>query len=44
MFKNVKFSKPEASQFEPPTSLKKYDNMQSMMQEEMMKRMTQGDR
>ena len=38
-FKDVKFDKPEASQFEPPASYKKYDNVMSMMQQEMMKRM-----
>lgn len=41
-FKDVKFSKPDAALFEPPTGLKKYASMQSLMQEEMMKRMSGG--
>jgi len=39
LFKDVKFDKPEASQFEPPATYKKYDSMMAMMQQEMMKRM-----
>lgn len=38
-FKNIKFAKPDAAQFEPPSNMKKYDSMQTLMQEEMMKRM-----
>lgn len=38
-FKDVKFDKPAADQFEPPASYKKYDSMMSMMQQEMMKKM-----
>ncbi len=38
LFKNVSLSKPESSQFEPPAGFKKYDNMQAMMMEIMMKR------
>ena len=38
-FKDVKFDKPEASQFAPPAAYKKYDSMMSMMQQEMMKKM-----
>ncbi|HYG25183.1 MAG TPA: DUF4412 domain-containing protein [Verrucomicrobiae bacterium] len=41
-FKNVKLSKPEASQFNPPGDFKKYDNMMALMQQEVMKRMQQG--
>ena len=41
-FKDVKFAKPEAAQFDPPANLTKYDNMMSMMQEQMMKRMGGG--
>ena len=41
-FKDVKFDRPEASQFEPPAAYKKYDSMMSMMQQEMMKRMGSG--
>ena len=40
-FKDIKLSKPDASQFDPPSSFKKYDNMGMMMQE-MMKRMGGG--
>jgi Domain of unknown function (DUF4412) len=39
LFKNVKTSKPDAALFEPPKSFKKYENPQTMMQQEMMKRM-----
>lgn len=42
LFKDVKFDNPEASQFEPPASYKKYDSVMSMMQQEMMKRMGGG--
>jgi len=42
LFKDVKVSKPEAAQFEPPADFKKYDSMMSMMQQEMMKRMGGG--
>ena len=38
-FKNVVFTKPEASVFETPTDFKKYSSMQTMMQEVMMKKM-----
>jgi hypothetical protein len=41
-FKDVKFAKPEAAQFDPPADFKKYDNMMAMMQEEVMKRMGGG--
>ena len=39
IFKDIKLAKPDAAQFEPPKDFKRYDNMQSLMQEEMMKRM-----
>ncbi len=39
LFKDVKFAKPEASLFEPPSDFKRYENMAAMMQAEMMKRM-----
>jgi hypothetical protein len=42
LFKDVKLTKPEAAQFEPPADFKKYDSMMSMMQQEMMKRMGGG--
>jgi Domain of unknown function (DUF4412) len=38
-FKNVSFNKPEAALFNPPASYTKYDNLQTMMQTEMMKKM-----
>jgi len=41
-FKDVKLSKPEASQFEPPPDFKSYTSMQAMMQDVMMKRMGGG--
>jgi len=42
LFKDVKFDRPDAAQFEPPAGFKKYDNMMTMMQQEMMKRMGGG--
>jgi hypothetical protein len=39
VFQNVKTSKPDAALFDPPADYKKYDNMQAMMQQEIMKRM-----
>jgi len=39
LFKNVSLTKPAASLFEPPADFKKYDNIQQLMQQEMMKRM-----
>jgi hypothetical protein len=42
LFKDVKFDKPDAAQFEPPADFKKYDNMMTLMQQEMMKRMGGG--
>jgi hypothetical protein len=42
LFKDVKFDRPEAAQFEPPAGFKKYDDMMTMMQQEMMKRMGGG--
>jgi hypothetical protein len=41
-FKDVKLEKPDAAQFDPPTDYKKYDNMMTMMQTEMMKKMGGG--
>lgn len=41
-FKDVKFDRPEASQFAPPAAYTKYDNVMSMMQQEMMKKMGGG--
>jgi hypothetical protein len=42
LFKDVKLAKPEASSFEPPTGATKYENVMTMMQQEMMKRMGGG--
>ena len=42
LFKNVTLGKPAASLFDQPAAFKKYDNMQQMMQQEMMKRMGSG--
>lgn len=42
LFKNISMTKPAASNFEPPTGLTKYDNVQTMMQTEMMKKMGGG--
>ncbi len=39
VFKDIKLAKPDVAQFEPPKDLKRYDSMQALMQEEMMKRM-----
>jgi hypothetical protein len=42
IYKDIKFAKPVASLFDPPTGYTKYDNMMSMMQQEMMKRIGGG--
>ncbi len=39
LFKNVSLTKPAASQFDPPADYKKYDSVQQLMQQEVMKRM-----
>jgi len=39
LFKNVSLAKPAASQFELPSGYAKYDNVQTMIQQETMKRM-----
>ena len=36
-FRNVKLAKPDAKLFDPPSNYKKYENVQSMMQEAIMK-------
>jgi hypothetical protein len=41
-FKDLVFDKPAASNFEAPSGLKKYDNLQTMMQTEMAKKMGAG--
>ena len=40
-FKNVKFTKPDGAQFNPPGEFTKYDDMMTMMQQAVMKRMQQ---
>jgi hypothetical protein len=42
LFKNVSLNKPAASLFDPPAAFTKYDNVQQLMQQEMMKRMGGG--
>ena len=42
LFKDINFSKPNASLFQPPTGYTKYDNMGAMMHEEMMKHIGGG--
>ena len=42
LFKNISFTKPAASLFEPPSGFTKYDSLQTMMQTEMMKKMGGG--
>jgi hypothetical protein len=39
LFKNVNTAKPDATLFDPPSDYKKYDSMQTMMMEQMKKRM-----
>ena len=41
-FKDVTFTKPETKLFELPAEYAKYDSMQTMMQQVMMKRMQSG--
>lgn len=41
-FKNVKLAKPDAKLFDPPANYKKHDNVQSMMQEAIMKSIQGG--
>jgi hypothetical protein len=41
-FSDIKLSAPDASLFAPPADYKKYDSMQEMMQQEMMKKMGGG--
>ncbi len=42
LFKNVALTKPAASAFEVPAGYTRYDNMQTMMQTEMMKKLGGG--
>jgi hypothetical protein len=42
MFKDVSFAKPEAPLFEPPSGSARYDNMQTLMQQQMVKRLSGG--
>jgi hypothetical protein len=41
-FKDIKLEKPAADKFDAPAGATKYDNMGTMMQQEMMKRAMQG--
>ncbi len=41
-FKSVNFTKPAAALFEPPAGYTRYDDVQKMMQEQVMKRMLGG--
>ncbi len=38
-FTDINLAKPDDSLFAPPSGFKAYDNMQTMMQTEMMKKM-----
>jgi hypothetical protein len=42
LFKNVSLAKPAASSFEAPAGYTKYDNVQTLMQQQIMKRMGGG--
>ena len=42
LFKNVKLEKPDSGQFDPPSSYTKYENMQALIQQEMMKHISGG--
>jgi hypothetical protein len=41
---NVKFDKPDAKLFDPPANFTRYENVQTMMQQAVMKRMLGGPR
>jgi hypothetical protein len=41
-FKDVKFEKPQVKLFEAPAEFTKYDSVQTMMQQVMLKRLGQG--
>ena len=42
LFKDVTLAKPDSGLFDPPSGFTRYDSMQTMMQQEMMKRMGGG--
>jgi hypothetical protein len=42
LFRDVSFSKPSTNLFDPPTDATKYDSLQSMMQQIIMKRLSGG--
>jgi len=44
LFKDVKLSKPDSSQFDMPTNFKKYDDMMTLMQQGMMRRLDDGQK
>jgi hypothetical protein len=39
LFKNISIAKPAASLFEPPSGYTKYDSLQTMMLQQVMKQM-----
>jgi hypothetical protein len=39
-FKNISFAKPDAKQFEPPVAYTKYDDVSTMMRDQIMKKMS----
>ena len=41
-FKDVIFAKPASALFDPPAGYSRYDNVQTMMQEQVMKKMLGG--
>lgn len=43
LFRDVSFAKPAADLFDPPSGATKYDNLQSMMQQVMMNRLSGGE-
>lgn len=42
LYKEIKLAKPAANQFDPPSGFTKYENMQTMMQQIIMKRFGEG--
>ena len=39
---NVKFDRPDAKVFDPPAAFTRYDNVETMVQEQMMKKIQGG--
>jgi hypothetical protein len=44
LFKDVKLSKPDSSEFDKPTDFKKYDDMVTLMHQGMMRRLDDGQK